>query len=127
MFVTLSSGAQKMNPVIDQTNLTVQHNGQVILVNKFTPKPGKLDEFVSTQIGEYKSLTGKVKGFISNQLLKSVDGKFAVNVAIFEDLETYNSWRTSKLFADHLDVIKHLIEKSEPGMYEVVYDSHLKK
>jgi heme-degrading monooxygenase HmoA len=95
----------------------------VLLVNLFTPKPGMTDAFIEAQTGEYVRLRGKVRGWIGNRLGRSVDGSHLVNVALFETLADYNAWRESALFAEHLEVIRPFVEKSAPGMYEVLYSA----
>lgn len=98
--------------------------GSVMLVNLFTPQPGKLDEFVRTQSAEYVRLSGKVKGYLGNRLGKAVDGSNQiVNVAVFDSMENYNAWRSSDLFAEHMEVIRPLIEQSAPGMYSIAYSA----
>jgi heme-degrading monooxygenase HmoA len=98
--------------------------GQVLLVNLFTPKPGMLDDFIAAQTGEYTRLEGQIKGWIGNRLGRTVDGSGQlVNVALFDSIENYNAWRDSKLFADHLDIIRPFVEKSAPGMYELLYSA----
>lgn len=103
--------------VHDRTDLSGDHTGPVVLVNVFTPKPGKLDEFVAAQTAEYRRLLGQVAGWRGNRLHRSLDGKTAVNYAVFESLSAYKAWRDGDLFADHLKVIELLVEKSEPGLY----------
>lgn len=44
-----------------------------------------------------------------------------VNVALFESISHYNAWRASPLFADHMDVIRPLLEDASPGLYCVAY------
>lgn len=98
--------------------------GQVLLVNLFTPKPGMVDAFIAAQTGEYVRLKGQVKGWIGNRLGRAVDGSGQlVNVALFDSMENYNAWRESKLFADHLDIIRPFVEESAPGMYELLYSA----
>jgi heme-degrading monooxygenase HmoA len=98
--------------------------GQVLLVNLFTPKTGMVDDFIAAQTGEYVRLKGLVKGWLGNRLGRSVDGSGQlVNVALFDSMENYNAWRESKLFADHLDVIRPFVERSAPGMYELLYSA----
>jgi heme-degrading monooxygenase HmoA len=114
--------------ISDRTNNSsadaAQVAGQVMLVNLFTPKPGMVDDFISAQTGEYVRLKGQVKGWIGNRLGRAVDGSGQlVNVALFDSMENYNAWRDSKLFADHLDVIRPFVEKSAPGMYELLYSA----
>jgi hypothetical protein len=111
------------NVVKDQTDLSIQHKGKVVLINKFTAKPGQLDKFIAAQIAEYKRLLGKVEGYQGNRLIKALDGKNAINIAVFDNMTSYTKWRESKLFKDHLEIIKPYVEKSEPGMYEILYNA----
>lgn len=98
--------------------------GQVLLVNLFTPKVGMADAFIAAQTGEYVRLKGQIKGWIGNRLGRTVDGSDQlVNVALFDSMENYNAWRDSQLFADHLEVIRPFVEKSAPGMYELLYSA----
>jgi antibiotic biosynthesis monooxygenase (ABM) superfamily enzyme len=114
--------------IIDRTDNSgtsaLQIAGQVLLVNLFTPKPGMVDPFIAAQTGEYVRLKGKVKGWMGNRLGRAVDGSGQlVNVALFDNMENYNAWRASKLFAGHLDIIRPFVEKSAPGMYELLYSA----
>lgn len=97
--------------------------GAVLLVNLFTPKPGMSDKFISAQTQEYARLSGKVEGWIGNRLGRSVDGDQIVNVALFDTLDNYNAWRASKLFRDHVEVIRPFVANSAPGMYELLYSA----
>jgi len=97
--------------------------GAVLLVNLFTPKPGQEGAFIAAQTAEYLRLRGQVEGWLGNRLGRSVDGGQLVNVALFDTLANYNSWRESQLFADHLDIIRPFIERSAPGMYELLYSA----
>lgn len=107
----------------DQTNPPDQHEGAVILVNRFTPKPGQMQNFVDAQTGEYKRLLGKVAGWRGNRLHLALDGSTAVNYAVFESLKHYNDWRDSELFKEHVAIIAPFVEKSEPGIYQALYEA----
>lgn len=114
--------------IVDRTanDISAAHSvkGAVLLVNLFTPKPGMTDAFIAAQTTEYVRLKGQVEGWIGNRLGRTVDASGQlVNVALFESLESYNAWRNSKLFADHLDIIRPFVEKSAPGMYELIYSA----
>lgn len=109
------------NPVHDRTDTSVDSDGPVVLINIFTPKNGDLQTFVDAQIGEYKRQRGLAAGWIGNTLCRTIDGTKAVNLAVFESREKYLEWRNSDHFADHLDVIRPLIEKSEPHIVQAVY------
>jgi heme-degrading monooxygenase HmoA len=119
----LQGACATKNVVHDQTNLAIEHTGKVVLINKFTAKPGQLDKFIEAQTNEYKRLLGKIEGWQGNRLIKSLDNKNAINIAVFDSMKSYNAWRNSKLFTEHVEVIKPFVEKSEPGMYEVLYDA----
>lgn len=103
------------NDLIDQ--------GSVTLVNVFTPLPGMADAFIDAQTSEYLRLKGLVKGARGNRLLRSLDGKRAVNIAYFESVELYDAWIASDVFADHLSRIRHLVDKVEPALFDVAYES----
>ena len=97
--------------------------GTVMLVNIFTPKPGQAEAFAEAQTAEYLRLKGKISGWIGNRLGKSVDGHTFVNVAAFESLDTYKSWRESEAFSVHLEVIRPYVKDASPGMYEIIYSA----
>lgn len=126
---TKESATLHHDPIItDRTNNQSAEaetvGGPVLLVNLFTPKTGKTDEFIAAQTGEYLRLRGMVKGWQGNRLGRAVDGSGQlVNIALFDSLENYNAWRNSQLFADHLEIIRPFVEKSAPGMYEMLYSA----
>jgi heme-degrading monooxygenase HmoA len=99
-------------------------DGVVMLVNLFTPKDDMEQAFIDAQTAEYVRLKGKVEGWIGNRLGRAVDGNGQlVNVAMFDSMTNYNAWRDSALFAEHLEIIRPFVEKSAPGMYELLYSA----
>ncbi len=114
--------------VVDRTSNTGDAaktiDGLVMLVNLFTPKEGQEQAFIDAQTAEYVRLKGKVAGWIGNRLGRAVDGSGQlVNVAMFDSMANYNGWRESALFAEHLEIIRPFVEKSAPGMYELLYSA----
>ena len=108
----------------DATDFPGDHAGPVVLVNVFTPKPGRLDDFIDAQIAEYRRLEGRVPGWRGNRLHRSLDGQTAVNYAAFESLAAYRAWRASDLFAEHFKAVESLIDRAEPGLYAAaVYEA----
>ncbi len=97
--------------------------GAVVLVNIFTPKGGRTDDFIEAQTAEYVRLKGQVEGALGNRLLKALDGRRVVNIAYFASVALYDAWRESALFADHLDRIRHMVEIVDPALYSPVYES----
>ena len=118
---TLTSEA-KMELKLPTKGSTEQMQRPVILINRFTTPDGKQDLFIEGQVAEYKRLDGLVKGSLSVKLHKSTDGKTVVNYARFASEQDYHNWVNSDLFKDHVDRIKHLVVKSEPALFEVVYE-----
>lgn len=97
--------------------------GAVVLVNIFTPKAGRTDDFIKAQTAEYVRLRGQVEGALGNRLLKAIDGRRVVNIAYFASVELYDAWRASALFADHLDRIRDLVDVVDPALYRPAYES----
>lgn len=97
--------------------------GAVVLVNVFTPKPGRTGEFIRAQTYECRRLTGLVAGALGNRQLRALDGHQAANVAYFETVELYDACRSSDLFADHSSRIRDLVEAVDPALYQPVSES----
>ena len=98
-------------------------NGPIMLVNVFTPVPGRMNDFIAAQTDEYRRLMGTVEGWIGNRLGLSLDGDKAVNVAIFDSLLSYRKWRDSDAFVAHLDRIQPFVAESAPGIFRTVYSA----
>lgn len=98
-------------------------SGAVVLVNVFTPKAGRTDDFIRAQTAEYLRLAGQVDGALGNRLLRALDGRRVVNIAYFASVERYDAWRESALFSDHLERIRDLVEGVDPALYSPVYES----
>lgn len=98
-------------------------SGAVVLVNVFTPKPGRMDDFIAAQTAEYVRLKGQVEGALGNRLLRALDGHRVVNIAYFASVALYDAWRKSTLFDDHLDRIRHLVDAVDPALFSAVYES----
>ncbi len=114
--------------ITDRTDNAIESavsvSGSVMLVNLFTPKPGMERAFIEAQSAEYVRLKGKVEGWIGNRLGRAIDGNGQlVNVAVFDGIASYNAWRESTLFAEHLGIIRPFIENSAPGIYEILYEA----
>ena len=91
----------------------------VTLVNIFTVAPGEQAPFAEAQMGEYRRLRGKVAGSLAANLHCSFDGQTLANLAQFRSMAEYRAWVESELMREHGLVIRHLILRSEPGMYRV--------
>ena len=93
----------------------------VVLINVFTLKEGKLDEFIELQTAALHNFKGKVPGWLGSRLHRELDGSSAVMMSIFESREDINRWYETKLFSEHRAKVIPLVERAEPKLYEVVY------
>jgi antibiotic biosynthesis monooxygenase (ABM) superfamily enzyme len=97
----------------------------IVLINIFTLDPDKTEQFVATQVGEYKRLKGQFPGSYTANLHVSLDRTRAANYAHFTSVEYYVAMRNSPEFADHLQRLQGLVVKAEPQLYQVIYTQHL--
>jgi antibiotic biosynthesis monooxygenase (ABM) superfamily enzyme len=97
----------------------------IVLINIFTLDPDKTEQFVATQVGEYKRLKGQFPGSYTANLHVSLDRTRAANYAHFTSVEDYVAMRNSPEFADHLQRLQGLVVKAEPQLYQVIYTQHL--
>jgi hypothetical protein len=102
----------------------IQVGDGIVLINIFTLDPAKAEQFVSTQVGEYKRLQGQFPGSYTANLHISLDRTRAANYAHFASVEDYVAMRNSSEFADHLKRLQGLVVKAEPQLYQVVYTQH---
>jgi NAD(P)H-dependent FMN reductase len=98
------------------------YEGPVVLINTFTPKPGKLDAFLAAQIAEQGRLAGHVRGIRGARIHRSIDGKNAVGMAVFESARAHREWIETARFADHFAVIAPLLERADPKLYTVAFE-----
>jgi heme-degrading monooxygenase HmoA len=102
-----------------------EETSPVVLINVFTPKPGKLDAFIEMQKAELHRLSGAagIQGWRGSRLHRAVDGNTAVMVTVFETIGDHKRWVATDAFAEHLDRIRPLIERAEPAYYELVTEA----
>jgi len=96
---------------------------QVVWINIFTAKPGKLDELVSIQAEElhnFKTGSQSIPGWISSRWHRSVDNNKAIMITTFESIECHKSWLEKSDFSEHFNKVKHLIEGAEGGYYTLI-------
>lgn len=97
----------------------------VVLINVFTPKPGKLDEFVALQAAELRRLTEATPphGWRGSRLHRAVDGNMVVMVTMFDTIQDHRNWLSGDRFADHVERIMPLLERASPGYFEIVEEA----
>lgn len=81
-----------------------------VLINSFTPKPGKLDELSALLEAARDSFSDEISGFHGGRIYRDVDGSSALLIGVFETEDHYESWIATDLFASYREKILPLIE-----------------
>lgn len=99
---------------------------EVVLINVFTPKSGKSEEFARAQIEDFERLGSQLDGAYANRLymsLNNADQPKVINVAHFESLEVFYRTTASSEFKAHIEKIKPLLEDGEPMICQLLWQS----
>lgn len=81
-----------------------------VLINSFTPKPGKLDELATLLEAARDCFADRISGFHGGRVYRDVDESSALLIGVFETEDHYESWITTDLFASYRAQILPLIE-----------------
>lgn len=95
----------------------------VVLINRFTLKPGRMDEFIELQAAARDGFRRAVPGLLGGRMHRSLDGASAVLISVFRSVDDHKRLLESELFAGHAAKIRPLIERTDPGFYKVAYES----
>jgi heme-degrading monooxygenase HmoA len=94
-----------------------------VSINVFTPKAGKLDEFLNIQVDGLPILRKGFPASRGGRLYRSEDGSKAVLLSVFDSAEAAHQFSTSDAFVAHRAKLSPLLERSEPTRYELVYEA----
>jgi heme-degrading monooxygenase HmoA len=95
----------------------------VAVINTFTPKAGRLEDFVRLQEAALPGFRGRVPGLLGSRFYRGQDGGNAVLISVFASAESFQRFLQSDLFAAHRDRISPLLERTDPGLYQLVYQT----
>jgi heme-degrading monooxygenase HmoA len=95
----------------------------VTFINIFTPKPGKLDEFLEIQVAQQRRFAGNIPGWRGSRLHRSLDGTTAAAITIFDSVADHQRWLQTEDFKAHFQRIEPLIERADRGWYELVQEA----
>jgi heme-degrading monooxygenase HmoA len=117
----------------EASNLETSHNETkqptaaaartVTVLNIFTPKPGWLDAFVEVQRTSLPRLARNIQGFRGSRLFRALDGTTAAMISVFDSPEDLKRWTASEPFIAHREKLATMIDRTAPGLYEVVYEA----
>jgi pimeloyl-ACP methyl ester carboxylesterase/heme-degrading monooxygenase HmoA len=95
----------------------------IAVINRFTVKADKLDEFVAIQTEALPGFRERIPGLRSSRFYRASDGHTAILISQFDRREHFEAFRSSKLFETHRDRLAPLLDRTEPGAYELMYRS----
>ena len=93
------------------------------VINVFTLKPGRQDEFFAVQEAAAREFAGSIPGLRGGRMHRSLDGKTAALISLFDSQEDLQRWLDSARFAAHREKILGLVERADAGRYEMVYET----
>jgi heme-degrading monooxygenase HmoA len=88
-------------------------------INILTPKPGRLDDFITAQL-EGVARLGDIRGLNESRLYRAEDGSRAMIVAGFDSVEAYREFFNGAAFQAERAKLLPLIESSSPGFYRLI-------
>ena len=94
---------------------------EVIVINRLSIKPGKMDEFIEAQRTFAAGMRMTPNALVGGRMYRSVDGTSAVLVSIFASTRAQDEVRQLPAFKEHLARLQPMIESSSPGLYEEAY------
>ena len=90
-------------------------------INIFTPKPGRLDDFIRAQLDGVPRL-GEVRGLTESRFYRAEDGSNAVLISGFESIEAFRDFQQSAAFQEVRANLLPLIERAQPGFYRLIHE-----
>jgi len=102
---------------------TVPANASLIVVNVFTPKSGKLEDFLAAQNAGLSRLRGKIPGLRGGRLYRAEDGSRALLVSAFDTQAQLERWLASAEFAEHRANVTPFVERTEATRFRLVYEA----
>ena len=87
----------------------------VTVINFFSLKPGKIDEFIELQ-RSFAAGSTRPNGLIGGRMYRSVDNQSAVLVSQFESKDAQERILQSDAFKQHVNKLRPLIESFAPNL-----------
>lgn len=81
-----------------------------VLINSFTPKPGKLDELAAVLEAARDLFADEVMGFHGGRIYRDIDESSVLMIGVFETEDDYDSWIASDLFNHYHAQLRPLID-----------------
>jgi antibiotic biosynthesis monooxygenase (ABM) superfamily enzyme len=110
-----------MNVISSEQKTTISIDADLVtLVNVFKVKPEHQQQLVDMLIVATEEVMGKLPGFISANIHKSLDGEWVTNYAQWKSVENFRAIFQNSDALEHMPKIGAIAESS-PVLYEVCY------
>jgi heme-degrading monooxygenase HmoA len=93
----------------------------LVNIGIFTPKPGRIDDFIATQM-EGRSRLGQIPGLNTSRLYRAEDGSRVIIVAGFDTPEAFEAFQRGAPFQAEREKLRPFIDGMQPGFYRLIYD-----
>jgi heme-degrading monooxygenase HmoA len=90
-------------------------------INIFTPKPGRLDDFIGAQLDAVPRL-GDISGLSESRLFRAEDGSRAILMACFASVEAHREFQNGAAFQEERAKLRPLLEATQAGFYRLVHE-----
>ncbi len=113
-----------MSVIPTEQNATISLDADLVtLVNVFKVEPKNQQQLVDMLIDATEEVMGKLPGFISANIHKSLDGEWVTNYAQWKSVEDFRAIFKNPDAREHMPKIGAIAESS-PVLYEVCYTKH---
>jgi quinol monooxygenase YgiN len=111
--------------MLNTMTTTITKDRQLVtLINVFTVSPEHQQELVDVLVEATKSTMGRLPGFISANIHRSLDGTRVANYAQWASREAFEAMLTNPEAQPHMEAATRLAT-FEPVLYEVAYVDEL--
>jgi heme-degrading monooxygenase HmoA len=90
-------------------------------INIFTPKAGRLDDFIAVQMDGVGRLGG-IRGLNTSRLFRAEDGSRAILVSGFDSVEAQREFQASAAFQAERDKLLPLLEGTQPAFFRLIHE-----
>ena len=109
---------------MNKTSTIQANDGTLTLVNVFSVRPENQDRLVRALLQATDQRMRHVDGFISANVLKSLDGERVTNFAQWRSREAFETMLKDPKAREHMQSIQEFAS-GEPHLYEVVDVVHI--
>jgi heme-degrading monooxygenase HmoA len=94
-----------------------------VLITVFTPKPGRLDEFLELHATALPLLHQGTQRPRGGRLYRAEDGSKALQLSVFDTADDFYRFVKSEALIAHRRKLSALLHGNEPTRYELIYEA----